>query len=175
MNAGPATSATATWKGKKIGEINVPAGAAPDVTQFTMDVAAAVENLKGKNALFLVAEGSGGGALCDIVGLGFSSDKVKIVRPVPPTVSITVNGQAITLPANPVRSTNANGITGVDLYQATYAVPADVVAIPQVSATASDGSVKVNIKQAEARTGTAEVKFDYQGVVKTYRVVFTSS
>jgi arabinoxylan arabinofuranohydrolase len=165
----------ATWKGKKIGEINVPAGAAPEVTQFTLDVAAAVENLKGKNALFLVAEGSGGGALCDIVGLGFSSDKVKIIRPVPPTISITVNGQAITLPANPVRSTNANGITGYDLYQATYAVPTDVAAIPQVSATASDASVKVNIKQAEARTGTAEVKFDYKGVVKTYRVVFTSS
>jgi arabinoxylan arabinofuranohydrolase len=165
----------ATWNGKKIGEINVPAGAAPEVTQFTLDVAAAVENLKGKNALFLVAEGSGGGALCDIVGLGFSSEKVKIVRPVPPAISIMVNGQSVTLPANPVRSTNANGITGVDLYQATYAVPADVAAIPQVSATASDASVKVNIKQAEARTGTAEVKFDYKGVVKTYRVVFTSS
>jgi arabinoxylan arabinofuranohydrolase len=50
----------ATWKGKKIGEINVPANAAPEVTQFTLDVASAVENLKGKNALFLVAEGSGG-------------------------------------------------------------------------------------------------------------------
>jgi arabinoxylan arabinofuranohydrolase len=165
----------ATWNGKKIGEINVPAGAAPEVTQFTLDVAAAVENLKGKNALFLVAEGSGGGALCDIVGLGFSSEKVKIVRPVPPAISIMVNGQSVTLPANPVRSTNANGITGYDLYQATYAVPTDVAAIPQVSATASDASVKVNIKQAEARTGTAEVKFDYKGVVKTYRVVFTSS
>jgi arabinoxylan arabinofuranohydrolase len=165
----------ATWKGKKIGEINVPAGAAPEVTQFTLNVAAAVENLKGKNALFLVAEGSGGGALCDIAGLGFSSEKEKIVRPVPPAISIMVNGQSVTLPANPVRSTNANGITGYDLYQATYAVPADAAAIPQVSATANDASVKVNIKQAEARTGTAEVKFDYKGVVKTYRVVFTSS
>jgi hypothetical protein len=165
----------ATWKGKKIGEMNVPAGAAPEVTQFTLDVAAAVENLKGKNALFLVAEGSGGGALCDIVGLGFSSDKVKIVRPVPPTVSIKVNGQAITLPANPVRSTNANGITGVDLYAATYAVPADVAAIPQVSASASHASVKVEVKQAEERNGTAVVTFDYKGVVKTYRVVFTST
>jgi hypothetical protein len=122
-----------------------------------------------------VAEGSGGGALCDIVGLGFSSDKVKIVRPVPPTVSIKVNGQAITLPANPVRSTNANGITGVDLYAATYAVPADVAAIPQVSASASHASVKVEVKQAEERNGTAVVTFDYKGVVKTYRVVFTST
>ena len=112
--------------------------------------------------------------LCDIIGLGFSSDKEKIVRPVPPTVSIKVNGEAINLPATPVRSTNANGITGVDLYEAAYAVPADVTEIPQVSASASDGSVKVDVKQAESKNGTAVVKFDYNGVVKTYRVVFTS-
>jgi hypothetical protein len=133
-----------------------------------------VENLKEKHAVFLVAEGSGGGALCDIVGLGFSSDKVKIDRPVPPTVSIKVNGQAVDLPAHPVRSSNANGITGVDIYEVSHAVPADVTEIPQVSASASEGSVKVDVKQAEARNGTAVVKFDYNGVVKTYRVVFAS-
>jgi hypothetical protein len=99
---------------------------------------------------------------------------VQIVRPVPPTVSIKVNGQAIDLPRNPVRSTNANGITGVDIYQAAYAVPADVAGVPQVSASASDG-VKVEVRQAEARDGTAVVKFDHNGVVKTYRVVFTAS
>ena len=165
----------ATWKGKKIGEINVPANAAQEVTKFTVDIASAVENLKEKHAIFLVAEGSGAGALCEIVGLGFSSDKVKIVRPVPPTVSIKVNGQAINLPANPVRSSNANGITGYDIYDAAYAVlPADTAEIPQVSASASDGSVKVDVKQAEARNGTAVVKFDYHGTVKTYRVGFAT-
>ena len=81
----------------------------------------------------------------------------------------------INLPANPVRSTNPNGITGYDIYDAAYAVPADVAEIPQVSASASDGSVKVDVKQAEAKNGTAVVKFDYNGVVKTYRVVFRSS
>lgn len=164
-----------TWKGKKIGEINVPANAPQEVTKFTIDVASAVENLKEKHAIFLVAEGSGGGALCDIAGLGFSSEKVKIDRPVPPTVTIKVNGQAVTLPAHPVRSTNANGITGVDIYQATYAVPADASEVPQVTASASEGSVKIDVKQAEAKNGTAEVKFDYNGVIKTYRVVFTST
>jgi arabinoxylan arabinofuranohydrolase len=77
----------ATWKGKKIGEINVPANAAQEVAKFTIDVASSVENLKEKHAIFLVAEASGSERLCDIVGLGFSSDKVKIARPVPPTVS----------------------------------------------------------------------------------------
>jgi hypothetical protein len=85
-----------------------------------------------------------------------------------------VNGQAINLPAFPVRSSNANGITGVDIYDAAYAVPADAAEIPQVSASASDASVKVEVKQAEAKNGTAVVKFDYKGVVKTYRVVFAS-
>ncbi len=164
----------ATWKGKKIGEINVPANAAQEVTKFTLDAASAVENLKEKHAIFLVAEGPGGERLCDIVGLGFSSDKVQIVRPVPPTVSIKVNGQEINLPATPVRSTNANGITGYDIYDATYAVPDDAANVPQVAASASDGSVKVDVKQAEAKNGTAVVKFDYHGVVKTYRVAFAS-
>ena len=71
------------------------------MTKFTVDVASSVEKLKEKHAIYLVTEASETGALCDIVGLGFSSDKKKIVRPVPPTVSIKVNGQAINLPAAP--------------------------------------------------------------------------
>jgi hypothetical protein len=164
----------ATWNGKKLGEINVPANAAREVAKFTLDVASAVENLKEKHALFLVAEGPAGGPLCDIVGLGFSSDKVKIARPVPPAVSIKVNGQAIDLPVNPVRSSNPNGIIGYDIYDASYAVAADAAGIPQVTASSSDGTVKVEVKQAEAKNGTAFVKFDNHGVVKTYRVAFAS-
>ena len=162
------------WKGKKIGEISVPANAAQEVTKFTVDVASAVENLKEKHAVYLVAEGSGSERLCDIVGLGFNSDKKAIVRPVPPTVTIKVNGDAISLPANPVRSTNPNGITGVDLYEATYALPAEGADIPQVSASASDPAVKVDVTQPASRGAAAVVKFDNHGMVKTYRVVFAS-
>ena len=158
------------WKGKKLGEITVPANSAKEMTKFTLDVASQVEGLSGKHAIFLVTEGSGG-ALCDIAGLGFSSDKKPIVRPVPPTVSIKVNGQAVTLPVNPIPSTNANGITGVDIYEAAYAVPADTAGIPQIAASASDAGVKVEVKQAEARNGVAIVKLEYNGVSKTYRVV----
>jgi hypothetical protein len=163
-----------TWRGKKIGEINVPANAAQEITKFTIDVASFVDKLGEKHAVFLVAEGSGSEGLCDIIGLGFSSDKKKIVRPVPPSVSIKVNGDAIKLPATPVRSTNANGITSVDLYEAAYTIGASVTEIPQVSASASDRKVKVDVTQAESKNGTAVVKFDNNGVVKTYRVVFTS-
>ncbi|MBN1781369.1 hypothetical protein JW948_09610 [bacterium] len=162
------------WKGKKIGVINVAANAAQVITKFTVDAASSVDNLCEKHAIFLVAEGPESEALCDIVGLGFSSDKKQIDHPVPPSVSIQVNGAAIELPLTPVRSTNANGITGVALYEAVYAIPAGSTETPQVSASASDLKVKVDVTQAESKDGTAVVKFDHHGVVKTYHVVFAS-
>ncbi len=162
-----------TWKGKKIGEINVPANSVQETTKFTIDVSASVDRLDKKHAIFLVAEGPDQGGLFDLAGLGFSSKKVKIVRPLAPAVSIRVNGDAIEMPATPVRSTNANGIVGLDLYETTYKLPSNVAGIPTVSASASDPEVKVAITQAESLTGTAVVRFDYKGVAKTYRVVFT--
>ncbi|MBW6479717.1 MAG: hypothetical protein K0B37_09835 [Bacteroidales bacterium] len=163
-----------TWKGKKIGEINVPASSAQEITRFTTDVLAFVDHLDKKHAIFLVAEGADPGALFDLTGLGFSTDKKKIVRPVAPTVRIRVNGEVIDLPATPVRSTNANGIVGYDLYEATYKLPSGITGIPAVSASASDPDVKVAVTQEESKSGTAVVRFDYKGVVKTYRVVFAS-
>jgi arabinoxylan arabinofuranohydrolase len=161
-----------TWKGKKIGEVNIPANSAQETTKFTIDVSAVVDNLDKKHAIFIVAEGPDPGGLFDLIGLGFSSNKKKIVRPVAPTVSIKVNGVAIDLPVTPVRSTNANGIVGLDLYETTYKIPSSIAGIPNVSASASNPDVKVAITQAVSKPGTAVVRFDYKGVVKTYRVVF---
>ena len=163
-----------TWKGKKLGEISVPANTAQEVTKYTLDVSEIVDNLGEKHAIFLVAEGPESEVLFDLAGLGFSSNKKKIVRPVPPTVSIEVNGEAIEMPETPVRSTNANGITSVDIYEAAYAVPAGTADVPKVSASSDDRSVKVDVTQAESKEGIAVVKFDYKGVVKTYNVVFAS-
>lgn len=163
-----------TWKGKKIGMIIVPANAAQETTKFTIDVSAFVDNLGKKHGIYLVAEGPEKEGLFDLVGLGFSSAKKKIVRPIAPTVSIKVNGEAIEVPATPVRSTNANGIVGYDIYETTYKVPSSITEKPTVSASASDPAVKVALTQAESKSGTAVIKFDYKGVVKTYRVVFAS-
>jgi arabinoxylan arabinofuranohydrolase len=162
------------WNGKKIGEINVPANSAREITQFTADVSSFVDHLDKKHAIFLVAEGPGQGGLFDLTGLGFSSNKKKIVRPVAPTVSISVNGQAIEVPPTPVRSTNENGITGYDLYETGYNLSTGVTETPTVTATASHRDVKVSVTQAESNTGTAVVRSDYNGVVKTYRIVFAS-
>ncbi len=108
------------WKGKKMGEITVPANAAMETTKYTLDVSKMVDQMDQKHAVYLVAESSDTIALFDLTGLGFSSTKKPIIRPVPPIVEIKVNGKSIELPSTPIRSTNANGITGYDLYEAKY-------------------------------------------------------
>jgi arabinoxylan arabinofuranohydrolase len=163
----------ATWKGKKIAEIVVPANAKQEITQFTANVSKYVDNLDKKHAIYLIAEGDGADALFNMSGLGFSSNKKKINRPVAPVVSIAVNGKKIELPTTPVRSTNANGISGYDIYQATYQLPAGT-SLPAVTATSNNPNVKVSVTQAVSRSGKAVVKFDYKGVVKTYNVVYAS-
>ena len=170
-----------TWKGTKIGEITVPANAARETTQFTIDVSKFVDRLDRKHAIFLVAEsnnprefaGSPQRELFDLIGLGFSSDAKKIVRPVAPTVRISVNDVVLNLPATPIRSTNANGIVGYDRYEASVPLLPNTTRIPTVAATASNPDVKVTITQAQSISGTAVVQFDYKGVIKTYSVVFT--
>lgn len=162
-----------TWKGTKIGEIVVPANSAQKTEQFTIDVSKFVDHLDKKHAIYLVAESEETGNLFDLAGLGFSSNKKKITRPIVPKVNIEVNGKAIEVPATPVRSTESNGITGYDIYEAVYKLPAGTTGTPTVSASATDKNVKVEIIQATSVSGTAIVKFDYKGVVKTYKVVFT--
>lgn len=159
------------WKGKKIGEIIVPANATQEITQFDLNVAEFVDNLDKKHALFLVAEGNGNAALFDMIGLGFSSDTKKIERPVVPTVSIQVNGEELALPGTPIRSTNANGITGYDKYEVKYKLDG-TVKVPKVKASSDNKSVKIKVKQASSLEENAVVQFDYLGIVKTYTVVF---
>jgi arabinoxylan arabinofuranohydrolase len=85
-----------------------------------------------------------------------------------------VNGKSIDIPANPVRSTNANGIVGYDLYETKVTLPANTNQIPVVSASADNNSVKVAVEQAVSTSGTAVVKCDYKGIVKTYKIVFAA-
>lgn len=152
----------------------MPANSKQETTKFTIDVANYVDNLDKKHAIFLVAEGDATESLFDFIGLGFSSNKKKIERPVVPVVSIFVNGKAIDMPAIPVRSTNENGITGYDLYETTIKLPAATSQKPVVTASATNKAVKMVITQAESTIGTAQVKCDFNGVVKTYKVVFAA-
>lgn len=160
------------WNGTKIGEIVVPANSKQETTQFSINVSKFVDHLDKKHAIYLVAESADQDALFDLIGLGFSSRNMKIVRPIAPTVSIAVNGQAVEVPSTPVRSTNANGIVGYDLYETVVKIPAGSSQTPVVTATADNKSVKVVVTQAESASGTATVKCDFNGIVKTYNVVF---
>lgn len=162
------------WKGKKIGEIIVPADAKQESTKFTINVSKFVDGLDKKHAIYLVAESDETSPLFDLSGLGFSATKKPLVRPVVPTVSISVNGNTIKVPATPVRSTNDNGIVGYDIYEATYKLPASTTQAPVVTAAASNPAVKVTITQITSAFGTAILKCDYKGVVKTYKVVLAS-
>jgi arabinoxylan arabinofuranohydrolase len=162
------------WNGKKIGEIIVPANSAQETTRFTINVSQFIDRLDKKHAIFLVAESTEAEPLFDLIGLGFSSRRKNIERPVAPTVSIAVNGNAIEVPATPVRSTNANGIVGYDLYETTVTLPAGTTRIPVVSATASNRAVKFDIVQSDSTTGRAVVKGDYNGIVKTYTILFAT-
>ena len=163
------------WKGTKIGEIVVPDNSVQEITQFAVNVSEFVDHLDKKHAIFLVAEGEGGEDLFDLTGLGFSSDKKKIVRPLVPEINITVDGKTVEMPATPVRSTESNGVTGYDLYETVYELPAGVTETPKVSASVTDKSVKIAITQAVSSSGTAIVKFDNKGVVKTYKIKFNPS
>ena len=160
-------------KGIKL-RIQVPANSAKQSTKFKIDVSEFVDHLDKKHAIFLVAEGDDSELLFDLMGLGFSKRDKEIERPLSPKVNIAVNGKAIDVPETPVRSTNENGIVGYDLYEARYKVPAGTTQIPVVSASADNPNVKIELIQATSISGEAHVKMDYNGQVKTYKVVLDS-
>ncbi len=163
-----------TWNGTKIGEIAVPANSTQTTTKFNVDVSSFVDHLDKKHAIFLVAEGDDHENLFDLAGLGFSSNNKQITYPEPPTVSIAVNGEAVEVPKTPVRSTNKNGIVGYNLFETTVSIPSNSTEIPEVSASTNNKAVKIDIIQAESTSGKAVVRCDYNGIVKTYNVLFSA-
>lgn len=164
----------AVWNGKKIGEIVVPAQSKFETTQFKIDVSKFVDHLDKKHAIYLVAEGEDHEILYDLIGLGFSSKKHKIDRSIVPQVRIAVNGKALEIPAVPVRSTNANGIVDYDQYEIKSKISSQASTKPIVTASADHPDVKVTITQADSASGTSSVVFNYKGVSKIYKVIFTS-
>jgi len=174
--------ANSVWNGKEIAVIEVPAGYANgQVVKLSADVAKAVEGLKGKHAIYLVADGPeiqrpnfpqyGGPArqmrprgLFDLHGLGFSSKDVACERVLPPTVKITVDGNDVIMPTTPIRSTNLNGYTDVTRYQC-YIPMTDKSTI---NVQASDPAVTVAV--SAIADGRATVRCTYNGQEKVYLI-----
>ena len=176
--------ANATWQGREIAVIDVPEGAAREMTKFSVAVPA-VEGLAGKHAIYLVAEGPDvkqpenpfarfGGfrpnvpqrpvGLFDLQGIGFSKSAEPCVRPVVPTVTISVDGQALAVPATPIRCSNANGLTDQIRYQVYGPVRDD----SKLEVAASDPAVSIEVSPIVA--GRATVKCTWQGLEKIYLI-----
>jgi hypothetical protein len=170
------------WNGKEIAVISVPADAARQAATYTVAVPA-VEGLKGKHAIYLVAEGPEveqpkndrpqwgrpqmprrPEGLFDLHGMGFFKAGTTCQPPVVPTGSLTADGKALQIPPTPIRCTNANGLTDAIRYQ-VYAPLKDG---SQLQATASDPEVKITVSPVVE--GRATVKCVYRGQEKIYLI-----
>ena len=171
-----------TWKGREIGSIDIPAGARRARTVYNIPVPE-VDGLKGKHAIYLVAEGpevkqpkqdsraqrqprqpQRPVGLFDLHGIGFSKSDMPFKRPVVPTVTIMADGKTLNIPATPIRTSNANGLTDAIRYQ----VYAPLTAGSKITVKASDPSVKAEV--SPVIEGRATVKCTYNGKEKIYLI-----
>ena len=171
-----------TWKGKEIGIISVAADAPRRPTNFSVSVPS-IEGLKGKHAIYLIAEGpevqqpqnnrrqfdrpqqpQRPVGLFDLHGIGFTKSGTTFEVPVVPTVSITADGKTLNLPSTPIRCTNANGLTDATRYQ-VYAPLTDKSVIKVIPSHPS-----VQFEVSPIVEGRATVKCTYNGLTKTYLI-----
>ncbi len=148
----------------------------------------AVEGLTGKHAIYLVVEGpevqepqqqQGQGqfggrqqarpqqpqkpqGLVDIQGIAFIKNGLDLKSPEIPQVTITVDDIRVNLPQTAMLSTNQNGSTQTDHYQAYARLTPNSV----IKAPATDPSVKFEI--GKVQDGRAVVKATWKGATKTY-------
>lgn len=176
--------ANSTWNGKQIGVIEVPAGSQPQVKAFTIDVASAVEGLKGKHAIYLVCEGPeikapergqwGGGnrsrepqkpqGLCDVEGLGFSGNGYVCQAPIVPTVKILADGVSLTIPEKPLNFSHENGYAEQNRYQ-VYGKLTDNSKI-----TVQPSNPEVTYTIGKIADGRATVTCEYKGEKKIFLI-----
>lgn len=173
--------ANATWNGKEIATINVPAGKRG--TRVTLsEKVSAIEGLTGKHAIYFVVEGpevkepeqprwgrqqrpQRPFGLLDMHGLSFSKAGMTAPQaPIVPQVTINVDGSNLVMPQQPLLSTNQNGYTQTDHYQVYGRLLNNSV----IKATATDPSVKIEV--GKITDGRATVKATYNGVTKTYLI-----
>ncbi len=174
--------ANSTWKGQEIAVVDVPENAPQKASVFQVAVPA-VEQLKGKHAIYLVVEGPEveqprndrprfGGmqqpqrpvGLFDLHGLGFTHNNDSFTIPTVPSVTIKVDGNAVKLPTTPLRASNANGLVDNSHYQAYAPVKQNSV----ISASSDSPDVKITVSPIV--DGRATVRCTYKGQEKTYLI-----
>ncbi|MDE6786644.1 MAG: hypothetical protein K2J46_06365, partial [Muribaculaceae bacterium] len=129
-----------------------------------------VDNLDGKHAIYLVAQGAPGRPAVALNGIGFSKKGDSLEYHPAPEVTIAVNGVALNLPEYPTRSNNDNGYVGYDRYDVDYTLLSDKA--PEITAISkSDSPLKIEVVQPKSASDIAVVKCDYNGKVKTYTLI----
>ncbi len=169
------------WKGKEIATVEVDANAKRVAQNYQVAVPA-VEGLKGKHAIYLVAEGAEieskkdnrpqwarqqpqrPEGLFDLLGLGFSKNGTTCEAPKVPVVTIKVDGQKLNIPATPIRCSNANGLTDAIRYQ----VYGPLNKNSKIDVTADDNDVKIEV--GEITDNRATVTCTYKGNKKIYLI-----
>ena len=169
------------WKGKEIAVFDIP-GDAPKAAMMYQTAVPDVEGLTGKHAIYLVAEGPevkaperprwGGPrgpqrpqGLFDLHGIGFSKAGDHFEAPQVPQVTISIDGQALVIPKNPIWFTNLNGYAEANHYQ-VYGKLCDKY--NEIKASSTVPGVKFEISKIVE--GRATVKATYNGKTKVFLI-----
>ena len=173
------------WKGQEIAVITVAENAPRGAAVYTAKVPA-VEGLKGKHAIYLVAEGpevklpeqpqgrqQWGGrrqepqrpqGLFDLHGIGFKKTAEAVSVPAVPQLTITIDGQKLSIPEKPMMATNANGYTECRYYQLYGPRKKD----SKIEVKASDPAVTYTISTGSDYRAT--VRATYNGQEKVFLI-----
>ena len=149
-----------TWHGREIAVVDVPAGTPKEARSYEVAVPG-VEGLKGKHAIYLVAEGPD--CKFTLHGIGFAKEGMQCTPPAVPSVEIYADGKNLNIPATPVRCTNANGLTDAIRYQ-LYAPITDSSKLE----VKSDGAIDIEI--GKITDGRATIKCSYNGNDKLFLI-----
>ena len=158
------------YKGREIAVIDEFCTAEPNHrvagSLLSDDTKELLGSLKGKHALFFVVSGQGSFTLH---GFGFFPGEP--VLPVVPQVVITVDGQQLSIPEQPVMATNQNGYTKANHYQ----LYAPLTSGSKIGATATapgmDGkNPGVTFEVSPITAGRATVKATYNGQEKMFLI-----
>ena len=174
------------WKGEEIGVLKV-SDRFPKGKALTYSVPVpAVEGLTGKHAIYLVVEGpevkqpeqpqrgqwgrrpqqpQRPEGLFDLHGIGFAKKGKGGIPAMVPEVTISVDGQKLSIPQTPIMSTNANGYTECNHYQLYGPLKAG----SKLEAT-SNAPKGVKLEVSPIVEGRATVKATYKGKEKIFLI-----
>ena len=168
-----------TWNGKEIGIIDVPADAPLYPKTYSIKVPQ-IEGLKGKHAIYLVVDGpdverpkpknpwekpsTTPYGLFDLYGIGFTKNGQNFEVPQVPQLTITADGNVLTIPDKPIFFTNFNGYYEANHYQ-VYGPMTDK---SELKATCNNPEVKITISKIVE--GRATIKAVYKGKEKVFLI-----